>query len=570
MKRFAIPALLAVASIAVYLPTLKFDFVIDDSRQIEMMESRFTWSQIPSYFTTDVWSYVERDKANYYRPVFLLWLMLNYQIFGLDHAAWHAGTVLAHALATLLLYFLARKLTGHEIVAGIAALIFAVDPVHLEGVAWVSGATEPLLATLFFATLLMFVAAWQDPLSKRAHWLRIGAVATFTLAVFTKETAVVAPLLIFGYAWLYPEREDPTRAKRARSAFAATIPYLQVVVVYFAMRLLALGRFSPKVGSWSLKRMIETLPAAVWFYVRELAWPFQLSVYPRVLGTWRPGLGKFILPVVGSAIAIAGLIWIARQSRITAFCVLLLVIPLLPVFDLRAFAPDDFAHDRYLYVPSAGLCILLALWLRRLGEFSRIAANGVTAALVAVLAFFTIHECQPWRDPLVLAEHAVAVAPDSLPAERLMASALILRDRYAEATPWVERVLKATPESAIMHMTLGLCYLRAGKWSQSAAEFRVALTGIPDSPQGYLCLGMAELEMGEVQDAEAHMREAVRLRPRASVQYRGYRWYLADLLERKGDLQGALAEYNAEIEEYPDEGWVLERVSALKRKIAGN
>ncbi len=570
MKRFAIPALLAAASVAVYLPTLKFDFVMDDPRQIEMMESRFTWSQIPSYFTSDVWSYVERQNANYYRPVFVLWLMLNYQFFGLDHAAWHASAVVAHALATLLLFFLARRLTGDEIVAGIAALIFAVHPVHLEGVAWVSGATEPLWATLFFATLLMFVAARHDPLPKRARWMRIGAVAMFTLAVFTKETALVAPLLIFGYAWIFPEREEEPRAKRARSAFAAAIPYLQVVVVYFAMRLFALGRFSPKLVHWSLKRLMVTLPAAVWFYVRELVWPFQLSVFPRVLDAWRPGLGKFVLPVMGSAIAIAVLMWIWRQGRLAAFCTLLMVVPLLPVFDLRVFAPDDFAHDRYLYVPSAGFCILLALGLRKLANVSRIGATATVAALAGVLAFFTIRESQPWRDALSLAEHAVSVAPDSVPAQRLMASALILHDRYAEATPLVERALRATPESPIMHMSLGLCYLKLGRWSESAAEFRRGLAGIPDSPQGHLCLGMAELEMGENDDAEAHMREAVRLRPRASVQYRGYRAYLADLLERKGDLQGALAEYNAELEEYPDEAWVLERASALKRKMVGH
>src|ERR1700722_14817207 len=90
MKRFAIPALLAAASVAVYLPTLKFDFVMDDARQIEMMESRFTWSQIPSYFTTDVWSYVDNRTANYYRPIFVVWMMLTYQLFGLSHALWHA------------------------------------------------------------------------------------------------------------------------------------------------------------------------------------------------------------------------------------------------------------------------------------------------------------------------------------------------------------------------------------------------------------------------------------------------------------------------------------------------
>jgi hypothetical protein len=568
MKRFAIPALLAAASFAVYLPTLRFDFVMDDARQIEMMESRFTWSQIPSYFTTDVWSYVNRERANYYRPVFLLWLMLNYQALGLDHAAWHASAVLAHALATLLLYFLARRLTGDETTAAIAALIFGVHPVHLEGVAWVSGATEPLWAMLFFAALLLFVAARQETARLgRARWLRIGSATMFALAVLAKETAAVTPLLIFGYTWLFPESPADTGARRARSALSAAIVYLQIVVVYLGMRLFALGGFAPKVGLWSPKKMIATLPAAAWLYVRELVWPFHLTIFPRVTEAWRPGLGKFAAPVLGSAITLAALVWIWRRSRLAAFCVLLLAVPLLPAFDLRAFPPYDFVHDRYLYVPSAGLCILLALALRKLPSVSQVAA---TAALVAVLALLTVRESQPWRNAMTLAEHAVSLAPESLPAQSLMASALIQQDRYAEATPWVERVLKVTPGSATMHMTLGLCHLKQSHWSQAAAEFRLVINGLPDNAQSHLCLGMAELEMGQIEDAESHMREAVRLRPHASVQYRGYRFYLADLLERKGDFPSALAQYNAELEEYPDEEWVLDRASALKRKMAGN
>ena len=210
---------------------------------------------------------------------------------------------------------------------------------------------------------------------------------------------------------------------------------------------------------------------------------------------------------------------------------------------------------------------MLALALRKLSSVSQVV---VIAALVTVLALFTVRESQPWRNAMTLAEHAVSLAPESLPAQSLMASALDPADRYAEATPWVERVLKVTPESATMHMTLGLCHLKQSHWSQAVAEFRLVITGLPDSAQSHLCLGMAELEMGQIEDAESHMREAVRLRPQASVQYRGYRYYLADLLERKGGLPGALAEYNAELDEYPDEAWVLDRASALKRKIAGN
>ena len=163
MKRFLIPAILIAVSIAVYLPALNYDFVYDDPRQIEMMSSRFTWSHVPSYFTTDVWSYINQRKSNYYRPIFLVWMLLTHELAGLDHAAWHASAILTNALAVLLLYFLARKLAGNEITAAIAALLFAVHPVHIESVAWVSGATEPLWAIFFFAALLLFISARVEP-----------------------------------------------------------------------------------------------------------------------------------------------------------------------------------------------------------------------------------------------------------------------------------------------------------------------------------------------------------------------------------------------------------------------
>ena len=92
----------------------------------------------------------------------------------------------------------------------------------------------------------------------------------------------MTPLLIFGYAWLFPESPADTGARRARSMLAAAIVYLQIAVVYLAMRLFALGGFAPKVGFWSLERMISMLPAAAWLYVRELVWPFHLTIFPRV------------------------------------------------------------------------------------------------------------------------------------------------------------------------------------------------------------------------------------------------------------------------------------------------
>src|SRR5215475_13930631 len=77
-SKIVIPLVVLVVCAAVYVPTLSYAFVSDDSRQISMASTRYAWSYIPSYFTTDIWSFVEQSKSNYYRPVFLIWLLLNY------------------------------------------------------------------------------------------------------------------------------------------------------------------------------------------------------------------------------------------------------------------------------------------------------------------------------------------------------------------------------------------------------------------------------------------------------------------------------------------------------------
>jgi tetratricopeptide (TPR) repeat protein/hypothetical membrane protein len=576
MRRFAIPALVVAASIAVYLPTLKYDFVYDDPRQIEMMESRFTWSQVPSYFATDVWSYVQDHLTNYYRPIFVVWMLVTYQLFGLSHPLWHATAILLHAMATLLLYFLARRLTGDRVTAGFAGLLFAVDTIHIEGVAWVSGATDPLCAIFFFATLLCYIASRQEQEPRRAQWWRISAVALFTVGVFAKETAAVLPVLIFAYAWLFPESALESRGKRARSAFSTTIPYLQVLIVYFGMRFFALG-FSRLIGEGSVESMIRTLPITAWFYLRELLWPVNLTLFPPMTAVGHIGFGNFVLPAMAAAVALAALVWISLRGPLAAFCSLMLLAPLLPVFDLMAFSPEDFVHDRYLYTPSAGLCLLLAIGLRATfplafkghAESRRIVAQAaLLAPLIAILAFLTVRESRPWTNPMTLASHTLAMAPDSPQAQQLMVTALSLQDRWGDALPFLQKAVAAHPENPDTHLYVGLAYLETRNWGRAASEFRIMIAGKPENARAHLCLGMAELELGQVGEAEAEMREAVQLRPRISAQYRQYRSFLANLLERKGDLNGALEEYNRELAEYPDEEGVLDRTVELRKRIA--
>src|SRR5215467_5604082 len=116
--RLWIPVAVLAFTLVLYLPAAGFKFAIDDTAQIVWSQPHLTWHALKSYFTSDVWSYVLLVHSNYYRPIFLIWLMLNSTLFGVDTMYWHLSAILAHLIATLLFYFLARRLTADPAMAG--------------------------------------------------------------------------------------------------------------------------------------------------------------------------------------------------------------------------------------------------------------------------------------------------------------------------------------------------------------------------------------------------------------------------------------------------------------------
>jgi len=136
--RALIIGFLTLATLAAYIGALRYGFVYDDPDQIVNNPAVHSWSRVPRYFTSDVWPHSTPDEVgNFYRPVFLLWLLLNYKIGSLNPTWYHLTTVALHLLATLLVYLLALRVTKDELVAAGGALLFGLHPVHLEAVAWI-------------------------------------------------------------------------------------------------------------------------------------------------------------------------------------------------------------------------------------------------------------------------------------------------------------------------------------------------------------------------------------------------------------------------------------------------
>ena len=180
-----------------YLGTVRFGFVYDDYPQILFNPFVRAWRYVPQYFLNSVWKHMDPLAAgNYYRPLFLLWVRVNYAAFGNRPFGWHADVLLLHLIATGLVYLTIRKMTGRPNIAWMTSLIFGLHPIHHEAVAWISGSTESLFAITFLAAFLAYLRSRE---SAKTVWMAVSC-GFYAVSLLCKETAIIFPALVFAYS----------------------------------------------------------------------------------------------------------------------------------------------------------------------------------------------------------------------------------------------------------------------------------------------------------------------------------------------------------------------------------
>src|SRR4051812_22311888 len=263
--------LLLACGALLYARSLWSNFVYDDIIQIVKNPRITEWSYLPSYFTEQLWAGIQ--SASYYRPLLLVWMRLNHFLFGLNPVGWHASSVLLHLGATACAFALARRILQDVNGALVAAAIFLLHPLQVESVAWPSAANESLAAIFIFASYLFFLRSNHDGSTNRnllLSWLM------FALALLTKETAIIAPLMIFVFAWQYLPRNE--RAPRWITALATEAPYAIIAAIYLVARKLVLTHVSPTELRTDMPTALTTLPSVTWLYLQHMFVPSRLAV----------------------------------------------------------------------------------------------------------------------------------------------------------------------------------------------------------------------------------------------------------------------------------------------------
>jgi len=548
--------LVLLATAVVYGNSLWFEFTYDDQAQIIENRAITSASHIREYFTTHVWANIFPEAlGNYYRPVFLLWLLLNYKLFGLSPGGWHATNLLVHLLCTWLVFVLAKRLTKDDLIAVVAAFLFGIHPVHLESVAWVSGVTDPLMTFFIIAAFVTYLDSGlvsnveeetstakppDRPVFRTPFFL---SLLFFSLALLTKETAIVFPLLVLCYQLLMVRGTSPRR--RLILIVRALIPYLILTGVYLIVRVKVLGVLGHQITPLPITTVVLTIPYVLWFYVNHLVWPFPLSVFYEtsyVSGGW-----LFWGPLVGLIVLVTICFVLARQYPVVLFLAGWILVPILPLLNLSQFYRGEIVHDRYLYLPSVGYCIILSvalIYVIRNHARYKVPAMALLCLIGAAYLLETVIELPQWKNDLALYTHAAAVAPHSNLAINNYATALKFEGELDRAIDLYKDLLVRDPNNWLVYYNLGYCYYKQGSLDEAINYLAQAIERKPRDPESYAYYGLAAMGKGDTERAEMAMRKAIELRP-ANARYH---FALGVLLQQKQDLAGARAELTRSIE----------------------
>ncbi len=353
---YIVAAALVAIVFALYLPALDFQFVLDDHHFLgdpRLQSSGHVWE----YFASYVWAQVSGGPLSFYRPLFVLWLRMNFILSGTSPWGWHLLSIVKHVSVAILLGLLVWKLLQDRVAALLAGTLFALHPAQTESVAWVT-VPDPLMSAAVLGSLLLYLtyadktsgnlqlhAGKSQKQSRKlsrskssgyspATWVVSSALACLA-ALMAKETAIALPFAIFaislvGFTEARPfnktKRDEATSRKgeRFRSrlavAFRQTVPFLSVTVAYLALRFSALhGQLSPPTQHLSWKTLLLSWPATLWFYVKVMIWPVRSYAYADSTVTGAFSWRAVVLPglAVGCAAALlaAACVWGWRIAR---------------------------------------------------------------------------------------------------------------------------------------------------------------------------------------------------------------------------------------------------------------
>jgi protein O-mannosyl-transferase len=502
--------------------------------------------QVGLNYNSIIWAFKTGHIGNWH-PVTWLSLMLDSQLFHNNIGWFHVTSLLLHIANTLLLFWVLNQMTGGAWKSAFVAALFAVHPLHVESVAWISERKDVLSTLFWILTMLLYVRY-----VKRSSiiWYLL-AMITFTLGLMSKPMLVTLPCVLLLLDFWPLQRFQNTKKSRL---ILEKIPFFAITAASSVVTF-----FVQKSGGYMMTSTVLTLPvrlanAAISYisYIEKMFWPAHLAVfYPHPLN-------KVSYPqaVIAAVLLLVITVWLFRLSSQYKYLIvgwLWYLGTLVPVIGIIQVG-DQAIADRYTYVPLIGLFIMIAWGIPEL--FAKLRYPEKLPAVFAIIVILILSmtafmQTAYWRNSITLFEHAIAVTKDNNVAHFCIAGpiaekgnidsaiwhlrqALQIRadDRRAHNQLGVYLLEKGKPTEAVSHFqdaikldskfteaynNLCVAYNRLGKFDKSIEYGEKAIKIAPNEADSYFNLGIAFYQKGNLDQAVRYWRETVKLNPKHSM-----------------------------------------------------
>ena len=541
------------ATVLVYANSLSGAFVFDDTKQIVGNPALHSWSNIFRAFSNDVWSFQRGTLSKdipppYYRPLFTIYLTLNYQLFGLWQPGWHLMNLMVHTGATVFVYYLLRRLSGDVLIASLTALLFGLHPAHVESVSWISGIPDPLAALFYVPSLIWYVRYRQEGGSK---WLTASVVA-YGLAALCKETPLALPL-VFVVWELTQSRSGKKFGPKLREIAWRLIPYGVVAAAYLIVRVSVLGRLS-----WKHPFMARVPNEAIWMtvpyvfvnYLRHLIAPFRLSLIYGTSFIMSASDPRFLIPT-GLLLVLAAILWVYRKKLDANLwlSLALIIAPLLPVLNLKVFHYEYIIQDRYLYLPSIGFCSLMVLLIVRLTRGNQKLTMAIAGIIILAFGVSTVLQNRVWHDAGALWQRALLYAPNSWSTHYNLGLAYLNSKQNDLALRQLEEAKRLNPSEATIYNNLALAQAALGDLNGAIANSKEALALDPTAIEAHNNLGAFLYQQGAYTAAKGEFALVLRRDPESISAH----FNLGRTLAAMNDHAAAIREFEALLAANPED-----------------
>ena len=571
--------LLAVITLVIFLPVARNDFVnYDDTEYVSANPhvQGLRWSNV-------VWAFTTGHSSNWH-PLTWLSHMVDWQLFGSRPAAHHLVNVGFHIANTILLFLFLRRITDAHWRSAFVAALFAWHPLHVESVAWASERKDVLSALFFLLTLMAYRCFSHDSGSREPAPSPVGATAAndqsllttcyvasgsaparrcygvalvcFALGLMSKPMLVTVPfvLLLLDF-WPLRRLSLPIAPVRLGGLLLEKAPFFALSLASCIVTFLVQRKGGAVSTSISLGARLANAVVAYVRYLGDCFWPRRLSVlypHPGHWPAWEVAAAATVLLTISVLVVVS---WRKRPYLVVGWCWFLGM--LVPTIGLIQVGVQSMA-DRYMYLPSIGVFLMVAWGIRELlrqreslGETGAAEATGPLAAGAGVVLFacaiLSMKQIGYWKDSETLFRHAVEVTrsnylaynnlgfylsgkgqtaaamenyvkaleinPAYEDAHNNIGFALAGRKQYAEAIAHYQAALRIKPNHVEVHNNLGNALADTGQIDQAIEHYRIVLKQNPDHADAHNNLGIALSMKGQFDEAMEHFHAALRLKP---------------------------------------------------------